>query len=643
MGIALLNELQDRLHTAAIAGVGVMGEDFRLRRAVEQLEALASSAPVLGKVCQQVKPLLDPGCPSRETALMDAVSLVDAVVCTQADFQIKEEMTPLVLAAEGGELSLCRYSTLEPLIHALTTKGSGRYEVVSQAWEDKSPALQDFRLKSVLVQALGDSYSEMAELVQKILENGEDEQIIPLLKYKFNPQGGRDMVRRLAVMEKTAGAKENAFYLELAGREDASQPVRDEAIWALRLDQDNAARLAELAVTEKGNLKKTAHYALGTLAAPEADAYWQKELKKKSGNCLLYLTMNPSDVVSDALAQRLDSLLDEALALPEKEAAPSELMERLNEAFRAAPNKSTAALFAVLERTAKHQDRLEALRDKEGKGRISPSLYRREDTGLILSINSLLINGMVAHRRPEVLEAVKGLSQRTGTAFLPAGLTAWFLTQPDRAYDEFGRWLDNEKTAPLVLYCLNQLKFVEGQYQFSVYLQTAAERGEYYSSSIGSRLDIRWIQSLAKGSKGFLRQLFQGSHDNSERGGLLAQWINPDDPQSLEILREYFYSRAKNGQGTGILYALKKCGWTDFRGLVPKYLEKQSRFLYYEMYSLYRNLEIPEPLVEEELMGIASKLQKGTLKSNNKGDADRVKGLAQLLRDGHHLDGTGVY
>lgn len=101
MGIALLNELQDRLHTAAIAGVGVMGEDFRLRRAVEQLEALASSAPVLGKVCQQVKPLLDPGCPSRETALMDAVSLVDAVVCTQADFQIKEEMTPLVLAAEG--------------------------------------------------------------------------------------------------------------------------------------------------------------------------------------------------------------------------------------------------------------------------------------------------------------------------------------------------------------------------------------------------------------------------------------------------------------------------------------------------------------------------------------------------------------
>ena len=41
MALPLLNELQERLHACAIAGLNVIGEDFRLARALEQLAQLS--------------------------------------------------------------------------------------------------------------------------------------------------------------------------------------------------------------------------------------------------------------------------------------------------------------------------------------------------------------------------------------------------------------------------------------------------------------------------------------------------------------------------------------------------------------------------------------------------------------------------
>ena len=39
-----------RLEQAAIAGTGLLGEDFRLQRAAEQLKPLAGASPVFGKI-----------------------------------------------------------------------------------------------------------------------------------------------------------------------------------------------------------------------------------------------------------------------------------------------------------------------------------------------------------------------------------------------------------------------------------------------------------------------------------------------------------------------------------------------------------------------------------------------------------------
>ena len=48
MDLKALYELHSRLETAAVAGVNLLGEDFRLRRAIEAVEPLAKASPVIG-------------------------------------------------------------------------------------------------------------------------------------------------------------------------------------------------------------------------------------------------------------------------------------------------------------------------------------------------------------------------------------------------------------------------------------------------------------------------------------------------------------------------------------------------------------------------------------------------------------------
>ena len=49
MNLTALYELKEQLETAAVSGCGLMREDFRLKRAIEQMKPLAAAAPVFPK------------------------------------------------------------------------------------------------------------------------------------------------------------------------------------------------------------------------------------------------------------------------------------------------------------------------------------------------------------------------------------------------------------------------------------------------------------------------------------------------------------------------------------------------------------------------------------------------------------------
>ena len=127
-----------------------------------------------------------------------------------------------------------------PLYQALITKGSGRYEVVDQAFREQSGVLRDIRLEGLLVAGLGDSYTEMVSLILKILCSF-GESILPALKQGFDLDGKSDMIRRIDGIEAIAGAKENDFYCMVV--EKGKDKVRQRAIYALRLDKENVSIL----------------------------------------------------------------------------------------------------------------------------------------------------------------------------------------------------------------------------------------------------------------------------------------------------------------------------------------------------------------------------------------------------------------
>lgn len=50
MNLQPLYDVKERLEYAAVAGVSLLGEDFRLQRAAENLKPLAAASPVFGKI-----------------------------------------------------------------------------------------------------------------------------------------------------------------------------------------------------------------------------------------------------------------------------------------------------------------------------------------------------------------------------------------------------------------------------------------------------------------------------------------------------------------------------------------------------------------------------------------------------------------
>ena len=251
-------ELRERLRAAAIAGTSLLSEDFRLRRACEAFRPLEAASPVFAKLEQMTAQLLSPDCSNPQGALLDTLTLADAVICTLGTVEVQGMMEPADILEEstGGLAVKIPCSKLKTLIESLTTSGSGNYSYVCDMRVSNPEIFEDYRVKYAMVQALGAAYAELAEMVKGWLEEG-DETWIPLLKKGFDPRGKMSMVRRVQVIEKIAGAAENEFYIKML--ESAVGEVRAALIEALRHTPANIELLIDMYKTERGKKIGRAH------------------------------------------------------------------------------------------------------------------------------------------------------------------------------------------------------------------------------------------------------------------------------------------------------------------------------------------------------------------------------------------------
>ena len=302
-----LYDVKDRLEAAAIAGTGLLDEDFRLRRAAENMKPLAAASPVFGKISAGLDRLLAAPAEDRPGLLLDVLSLVDAVAYTQGKSGMDGEIEPLPVA--GGTYIPISYNQMQPILTALTSSGSGRVEAVRSAWENHPEFFLDYRVLPALVAGLGDSYGEMAELNMKILKQAGPA-ALPLLKQGFDPAGNRAMVRRVEVIAALQGAESTPWLREILP--DAKKDVRAAVITALGGDGDNTALLLDLTRSERGGNRDAALQALALQDGAEVRAFWEKELAEHSQSVKFLEPSNADwaiDLVTTGLRQRLEELL----------------------------------------------------------------------------------------------------------------------------------------------------------------------------------------------------------------------------------------------------------------------------------------------------------------------------------------------
>lgn len=288
MNFEPLYELKNRLENVAVVGINLAKDDFRLKRAVEQVKEYSTVAKVFKQIYDMGNSLINTDDENKCDLFLDLLALLDAVLCTQATTFSGEKPQEIKTIAKNKDFyKELHYSELSPLIYAFTETGGGRLNVIADAIDNSPKIFDDFRVKTYMIKGLSDSYTGISDLmIEELGKQGKD--IIPLLKDGFDPQGKREMISRLEIIASICKEEENDFYKYCI--ENGSKEIKEIAIEFLCYDQNNIDYILDLTKTEKGRLKNKAFEALSYMNDSRAAEEWGKFLKKKPLDNIEYLS-----------------------------------------------------------------------------------------------------------------------------------------------------------------------------------------------------------------------------------------------------------------------------------------------------------------------------------------------------------------
>ena len=215
----------------------------------------------LGEVADAMEATVNPETGKSQEKLLELATIVNAIVYTQGETGIQGGMEKVDC------IGLCyptdiSYRKLMPVISALTSKGSGRLEIIRQFFENEN--YKDIRLVMPLIDALGDKYPEISDFVSGILKQ-YGQAIIPVLKKKLDIKGGRRDGKIVDIISYLCGREEKEFYLNAI--ENGCEEVKVNAIKALEDLPECEELLIVLSKDRKKEIRDAALYALGKMSS----------------------------------------------------------------------------------------------------------------------------------------------------------------------------------------------------------------------------------------------------------------------------------------------------------------------------------------------------------------------------------------
>lgn len=603
MDISPLYELRARLRAAMIAGTGLLSEDFRLKRAAEAFAPLEKASPVFAKIGQLTGALLSPDAENREELLLDAITLADAVLCTQGAVAVEGTVEPVAGSGRGSAVTNAPYSVVKTLTESLLTSGSGHYSYVVETYRDRPELFQDYRVKAAMIQALGASYAELADTVAEWLKK-EDVSILPLLQKDFDPKGKKESVRRIHVMSAIDVRASNEFFVKILP--EAEKEVRQTLIFALRRCPENADLLLELTKTEKGSAKKAAYYALAYMEDEKAEAVFTGLYKKKPGEAMDYLVYTETEWASRFVAEKLKEQLSPWMGEDPAPAMSQEQAILLVKTLEALPGKSGREIceaFRIVTDVMTGSD----TRTREIAFRFQPNIPIQ------------LRRALYCHPDPELCALAIELYETGRMTYFPAAVTAQLLSKEDCC-----DWLEeqrrgklfqhNDEFYPLLARGIDGLRFSEQENAHVLCLKDVP-----LTHPSGAPMP-EFFQPVKQDITGRFTDILMSRQDR-DLDRILMDCINKEDEAYCRKLGDYFYSRALHVKAArDYVLALKRCGYPKCEGLAVRYFSETGLTHYFSGLCNYAAI-LPgnREAICEELQRVYDLYQQGRIKFRDSG------------------------
>ena len=636
MDITPIYNLQTRLRAAAIAGVNLLQEDFRLKRAAEELKPLEGASPVFAKLGQQMAVLLSAECSNPAMTLLDTIALTDAVICTLGTVEVKGEMKDI----EVEQIS-CEYivnapcSQIRGLMEALTTSGSGNYALVRDLHETNPEIFKDYRVKHALVQALGASYAELADMVKDWLCK-EDKTILPLLKKDFDPKGKKEMVRRLQVIEAIAGAEENDFYI--AQLAEAEKEVRLELINALRYEQSNIDLLIDMTKTEKGKNKQMVLKILAYMDDDKVYAVFKKMAEKKPAEVCSYLLPSTTDTASRLVSELCEKQLDEVAVISDDTKATDETkakLSTLNRCIEALIGKHGDTVCDCYRKILAQKNVFERFGTTDAQKYVlcSAFTWRVNNTCPDLEelIGSHIAQSLIVKDDDTIKALATELFENAGQKdknidFLPAAAIVKILDG-----EACADWFDEQINSNNKLFQKINKRALEDIQKVLGYFMWDSDKAQNYSVyGAYEGMDYQDSRKYIDKSVGLPNAAeikeWMMKHGSKTMDEILNRWIDKTDKEECFRCGEYFYKRALvTEDNRDYLIYMKNCGWNKCEGLGVKFLQRRNGTDYWwTIYNYLTDLPGDEQAVNAELRVVADLVKSGKVKMKDKDTADRL-------------------
>lgn len=434
MSIPLFIELHSEVRRLLVAGSELAVGDFRLKKLQPQIKKAGESVPVFARVADALEKTIEPGSEKGAEKLLELANIVNAILYTQGQTGIEGELCDV--KSTGLALSTTiPYRKLKPAIEALTTKGSGRLEIIRAAFRDG--ILKDLRLINPLISALEDNYSEISDLAFHALEE-YGIQIVPVLKDSVDLTGGKGEGRKVNLISKLAGKAEKGFYMEAL--EKGSLEVKVSAITALKDLPECEAVLIELSHDKKKDIREASLMSLahlGTEAAAKRifEVFNGKDRSIAAIPVKICRSKDTTRLLLDEAEKALEVLLasEKGFSLLGKKAVPptDEQIQSYATILDCMEGKKEAEVLAFLKKCLEHSKHLHQFKVNRAYGE------RYENTLARMAANNVII-----FETPEAFELLETFHGKFDNCLLSYSFEAAIRVKNSAyVFDHYSRYL----------------------------------------------------------------------------------------------------------------------------------------------------------------------------------------------------------